>query len=81
MEGYYYEYELNYYDSDFDEKEKQLHGVVFANSYVEAMTYLTNFYGDDSIVEVKRLFPVESAYNIYEFNSSENSLIDEKEVN
>lgn len=63
----YFEYELTFYDSDFDDEQKRLRGVVYATSFADAMCYLSEFYGEDNIVEVKKLYPVETYHGVYEF--------------
>lgn len=70
MEMFYYEYALEVHDPDEGMVIRQ--GVVAAPNMYEAMHIAADYYGEDCIADVHKLFCC-SDVNIYEFNGPENS--------
>ena len=52
-------------------KEVIRNGVVPANTYVEAIQKIVNYYGDDNIVDIMRLKAVFEG-DVFEFENAEN---------
>lgn len=71
MEMFYYEYALEVYDPDENEMVMR-QGVVAAHDMAEAMRLAADYYGEDCIADVHKLFCC-SDVSLYEFNGPENS--------
>lgn len=54
----YYIFKITYYD-DYKNKEIQTNGLVAAGSFSEAMKAITNDWGEDSIMSLDLLMPIE----------------------
>ena len=54
----YYIFKITYYD-DYKDKEIQTNGLVAASSFSEAMKAITNDWGENSIMSLDLLMPIE----------------------
>lgn len=57
-----------YVTSLFDEKSECIAGLIFAENIVEAMKKLEEFVGEEHIIEVRKLAPMEEG-SVVEFSS------------
>lgn len=70
MEERYFEYEVKYFD-EADRKDAICRGVTSAQCVADAVTNITEFYGDENISTLQ-IFPLIPS-PVYEFNYSENN--------
>ena len=54
-----YTYKLTYCDEFTDYKSVAAKGILFANSYVEAVNHLIDYYGDNNIISIDSLIGYE----------------------
>ena len=66
----FYEYEIEYFNSD-EQKVETLCGLIFAESYGAAADKLENYYGNE-IVSIKYLMATDEE-DVYEFNDDMSS--------
>jgi hypothetical protein len=54
-----YTYKLTFCDEFTEYKPKSVQGLLFANTYAEAIEKLTNYYGDENIISIDSLIAYE----------------------
>lgn len=52
-----FQYKVNYYD-EINYKEQEMQGIVYGRDFIEAVTEIQQYYGEDTLCEIYSLAPI-----------------------